>query len=207
MFWRSRPDIVEEWYTKLDALFGRISARFPSSDSGSGSLVILSDHGFDRLDYSVHLNRWLIDQGYLNTTAPGGKGEMNSIDWDSSRAYAIGLNSLYINLRGREGRGIVQPDDRHALCEEISDRLLTWKGPDGRPIVRAALPNREAFSGRLAEYGPDLLVGYSVGYRASSETGQGGWGNAAVVVNNKHWVPTTASTHGLYQVSCLPTER
>ena len=187
MFWRSRPDIVEEWYTKLDALFGRISARFPSSDSGPGSLVILSDHGFDRLDYSVHLNRWLIDQGYLNTTAPGGKGEMNSIDWDSSRAYAIGLNSLYINLRGREGRGIVQPDDRHALCEEISDRLLTWKGPDGRPIVRAALPNREAFSGRLAEYGPDLLVGYSVGYRASSETGLGGWGNAAVEVNDRHW--------------------
>jgi predicted AlkP superfamily phosphohydrolase/phosphomutase len=187
MFWRSRPDIVEEWYTKLDALLGRVAARFPPSGSGEGRLVILSDHGFDRLDYSVHLNRWLIDQGYLNATAPGGDGEMTSIDWDRSRAYAIGLNSLYVNLRGREGRGIVPPDSKQSLCDEIKGRLATWTGPDGRPIVRAAMSNREAFSGRLAEYGPDMLVGYSVGYRASPETGLGGWGNEAIEVNDKHW--------------------
>jgi hypothetical protein len=47
--------------------------------------------------------------------------------------------------------------------------------------------NEEAFTGDLAEHGPDLVLGYSPGYRASAETGLGGWDQSVTVINQDHW--------------------
>ena len=65
--------------------------------------------------------------------------------------------------------------------------LLNWKGPDGGQVIQNVLTNEEAFDGPLAEYGPDLVIGYTPKYRASSETGLGGWGEKTIVPNPDHW--------------------
>ena len=186
MYWRDRPEVVEEWYAKYDALVGDVLARYPLGNSGDQRLVILSDHGFERWEYGVHLNRWLIDHGYLASPLAE-SGDMKSVDWRNTQAYAIGLNALYINVAEREGQGTVPIDRVHDLAQQIRSDLLRWEGPDGRAVVQEVWLNQDVFIGDLAKYGPDLVIGYTPGYRASPDTGLGGWKAGALVPNRAHW--------------------
>jgi predicted AlkP superfamily phosphohydrolase/phosphomutase len=187
MFWRDRRDVVDEWYCKLDALVGRVEQRLADLGKGGTRIVVLSDHGFADLDYKVHLNRWLVERGYLVATGENKSGDLQNVDWSRSHAYAVGLNSLYLNLVGREGRGCVQPGQRDSLADKLRDGLSSWRGPDGRPVVTQVWRQAEVFEGPLAAYGPDLVVGYAPGYRASAETGLGKWGKTCIEPNRDHW--------------------
>jgi hypothetical protein len=94
---------------------------------------------------------------------------------------------LYLNLANREGQGIVSADQYEPLAANLRERLINWIGPDGRPIIQRALLRDEAFSGPLTTYGPDILIGYTPGYRASPETGLGKWKENSIEPNNDHW--------------------
>lgn len=188
MFWRDRPDVIETWYQRLDALVGRIQAKLQARPAGeSARLLVLSDHGFGDFDHKVHLNRWLIQQGYLQPGSGSDTGDLKGVDWTKSRAYALGLNSIYLNQQGREGQGIVTGTQRDKILDHLREALLHWSGPDGGPVVQTVLSRSEAFQGPLAEYGPDLLVGYRPGYRASAETGMGQWKGDEIEANTGHW--------------------
>jgi predicted AlkP superfamily phosphohydrolase/phosphomutase len=186
MFSRDRPDVVEQWYEKFDAFLGRVEVEL-AARRRSPNLIVVSDHGFAPFDHKIHLNRWLVEQGYLALEAGSAGSDLSAVDWSRSQAYAIGLNSLYLNLAGREGQGQVTPDQRNALVAELIGRLHQWQGPDGQPVVTQAQSNEQAFSGPFKDYGPDVVVGYGPGYRASSETGLGGWDEALLMPNHDHW--------------------
>ena len=188
MFRRDRPDVVDDWYVKLDCLVGLVGEQFEKSSRGKGRLLILSDHGFSDFKYKVHLNRWLIEKGYLKAK-DGADGEdgLLKVDWSRSQAYAVGMNSIYVNLVGREGKGVVAKEHISPLLEKLQTELAVWRGPDKRAVVKRTVLNREAFNGPLVEYGPDIVVGYSPAYRASSETGLGKWGNVDIESNHDHW--------------------
>jgi len=221
MFRRDRPDVVEAWYQRLDALVGRVQAKLEAKNKRA-RLLVISDHGFSAFDYKVHVNRWLIEHGYLvvkdggaaNNDSASSTGEatgeasdkithghssaqaavaahstgsLEDVDWAHSQAYAVGLNSIYLNLQGREGQGSVAVSELEPLLHKLRDELLAWTDPDGRPVLQRVLLKHEAFSGALTPYGPDLVLGYSPGYRASSETGLGKWESELVVENHDHW--------------------
>jgi predicted AlkP superfamily phosphohydrolase/phosphomutase len=187
MFWRDRPDIIEEWYIRLDNLVGKVQERLALNTEEKPRIVIVSDHGFADFDFKVHLNRWLIENGYLVTKEGVSTGDWDAVDWARTRAYSIGLNGIYLNLVGREGQGQVQPHEGELLIDKLRSSLLGWNGPDGNSVVRQVWRNEDLFSGPLSRFGPDLVIGYSPGYRASSKTGLGGWANVAVEKNTDHW--------------------
>ncbi|MFQ5615844.1 MAG: alkaline phosphatase family protein [Anaerolineales bacterium] len=183
MFWRDRPDVIRAWYVKLDALVSEIESQV----GGSTRLLFVSDHGFANFEHKIHLNRWLVEGGYLAPKDAGGAGSFRNVDWSKSRAYAIGLNSLYLNLAGREGQGTVTSGEKENVLNQLRESLLKWQGPDGRAVVQGALTQKDAFDGPLAEYGPDLVVGFAPGYRASAQTGLGGWESTPIEPNRDHW--------------------
>jgi predicted AlkP superfamily phosphohydrolase/phosphomutase len=198
MFWRRRPDVIESWYQRLDRLIGEIEERLLARPGQETRLLIVSDHGFNNLDYKVHLNRWLVDNGYLTLRIAGDPAgdpagdhgvhsDLKSADWAQSQAYAIGLNSLYLNLKGREGLGCVLAEERQPLIDRLQADLLAWRGPDNRPVIQNAWLNEQVFNGTHASLGPDMLIGYTPGYRASAETGLGAWKNEAIESNHDHW--------------------
>lgn len=186
MFWNNRPDLIEQWYLKMDALIGRIESKIRSTNNQDAKIIILSDHGFSNYDYKVNLNKWLIEQGLL-TAKNGQERTLAAVDWDNTQAYAVGLNSMYLNLAMREGQGIVLPDDQEAVAGKIKDALLNWKGPNGSSVVESVQTNQEAFEGPYSHLGPDLVIGYGPGYRASADTGLGNWGDSAIEPNSDHW--------------------
>jgi hypothetical protein len=187
MFLLRRPDVIESWYIRYDRLVGEIQKYIAALPGKPIRLIIVSDHGFNRMEHKVHLNRWLIEKGYLVQLPEAPKTDWKSIDWRNTRAYAIGLNSLYLNQAGRESQGMVKPDERQRFLTEIQQELMHWHVDGQRPVIQNALMNDQVFKGSFSDLGPDMLIGYSPGFRASGETGLGGWDQTALVKNQDHW--------------------
>jgi predicted AlkP superfamily phosphohydrolase/phosphomutase len=186
MFLRTRTDIVEEWYLKLDAFVGEVQGRVEKLGLEKYRFMVMSDHGFKTFEQKVNLNHWLIQNGYLVLSRPNGS-DLSSVDWTKTKAYALGLNSLYLNVAGREGQGIVQAAELERLLEEIKNKLLDWKTTHGNSVFSRILPKHEAFNGPYSRLGPDLVTGYAPRFRASSDTGLGKIGAVSIEENHDHW--------------------
>jgi predicted AlkP superfamily phosphohydrolase/phosphomutase len=88
-----------------------------------------------------------------------------------TRAYALGINGIYINLRDREKRGWVSPHQVDAIKREIAEKLSKLRDPlNGQPIVTSAYDSQTIYSGPYINLAPDLVVGYHRGYRVSDES-------------------------------------
>jgi predicted AlkP superfamily phosphohydrolase/phosphomutase len=182
-------DVIEQHYRTCDAILGRVLEAVDDD-----TLVItLSDHGFTSFRRGVHLNGWLLKEGLLALkpgVAPGEEaGEyLRSVDWARTKAYAVGIGSVYLNLRGREGEGIVTPDEASALSQRIEDGLTGLKDPiSGEVAIRGVTARRAAYSGPYATESPDLVVRFSEGYRASWTTAVGGVPADLFEDNVKRW--------------------
>jgi predicted AlkP superfamily phosphohydrolase/phosphomutase len=103
------------------------------------------------------------------------------MDWATTRAYGLGLNGLYLNLRGREAHGIVGRPETDRLLTDISERLLQLKDPKtGQNVVKRVYRAQEIFSGEARALAPDLVVGYARGYRVS-------WGSVLGSVSDEQF--------------------
>lgn len=172
-----------ETYKLVDETIGWVREK-----AGDATLMVMSDHGFARFDRAVHLNTWLLREGYLWLTGPAsdGSGEMfANVNWSRTRAYAMGLNSVYINQKGRERDGIVATgEETRLLRAEIADRLLRFRDDaSGKAVVLSvASPGSDH-----TPYAPDLMVGYAPGYRASWETALGAVPVELIEDNRDEW--------------------
>ncbi|MEW6715295.1 MAG: alkaline phosphatase family protein [Nitrospirota bacterium] len=177
MFWKKEgvskeggakepSDTIADWYVKMDNMVGRVIKRIGSETP----LIILSDHGFTSLKRYVHLNSWLVRNGFLvlKDKNKGGGPLFDNVDWTKTRAYAIGFNSIYLNLKGREGKGIVEVNETEKLCNDLIEKLESWRD-EGKPVIKKVYKSRAIYDIRHSN-SPDLIVGYTAGYRASKQT-------------------------------------
>lgn len=184
MFFHNRKDVVHDWYKRLDRFVGDATQQ-ADQWKGKHRYLILSDHGFSDFRNKVHLNRWLLENSYLSMK--NGGDDLSGVDWTRTKAYAVGLNSIYLNVAGREGQGVVTSDELETLLNEIKMKLLAWKDSDQGSIIKKIRFKHETYSGPYTRFGPDLIVGYAPGYRASAETGLGKVPAVALEPNHDHW--------------------
>jgi predicted AlkP superfamily phosphohydrolase/phosphomutase len=186
MFLLHDQDLAQQWYGRLDAFVGEVQGRVNQLGLQKQRLLILSDHGFRTFEHKVNLNRWLVDNGYM-VLKDVPDGDLRNVDWNKTKAYALGLNSLYLNVAGREGQGMVQAAELEALLDELKTKLQAWKDPSGETIISRVLLKHEAFTGPYTRLGPDLVIGYAPRFRASAETGLGKIGTLSLEANHDHW--------------------
>lgn len=180
--------VVEDLYVGIDGLVGETLSRLGPEDL----LVIMSGHGFVSWRRSFNLNGWLRDNGYLTVRDPDSRadpGLFSNVDWTRTRAYGLGLNGLYINVRGREAHGIVDAAVRQALASEIAGRLQASIDPKtGKRAVSRVFRREDVYQIRGHEdLAPDLVVGYAKGTRASDESALGAVPRDVIVDNSDAW--------------------
>ena len=176
----------EDCYRVSDELVGRA---LEAADSHT-TLIVLSDHGFAPYYRRFHLNTWLAENGYLLPARFRREGPKLgfSVRWDQTTAYGVGLNGLYLNLKGREGQGTVAPEDRRAVARRLADQLLGARDPEtGARIVKNVYFSDEIYSALMPDRAPDLIVGYARGYRCSSSSAGGSLAEATVEENRDKW--------------------
>ena len=85
----------------------------------------------------------------------------NNVDWARTKAYSFGRHygSVFINLRGREPQGSVEPVDYESVREEITETVLAWTDPElGRPLVSKVIRREDVYHGPRFEEAPDLIL-------------------------------------------------
>lgn len=157
------------------------------------TLIVMSDHGFEPCRYCFNPNRWLEEEGYLSVIDPQKREEkyLKNIDWSKTRAYALGFNSLYINLQRREAQGIVPPSQKMELMRKIAGKLESLKSvgckdTDPRVVQRAYIAD-EVYSGPYKEYAPDIIIGYNSGYSVSWQSALGMVSGKVLEPNGSKW--------------------
>ncbi|CAN7512226.1 alkaline phosphatase family protein [Mesorhizobium caraganae] len=168
-------DVLEQLYERLDGILGRTIDAHPDAH-----ILVMSDHGCKPFRRAIHVNRWLADNGFLafdptSSIDAASDYDLNAANFSQTRAYALGLSGIYLNLRGRESRGIVRAGtEAESVKREIASGLEALKDPkDGAAVITRVLLREDIFDGPATPDAPDLIVCYCEGYRASWQTALG----------------------------------
>jgi predicted AlkP superfamily phosphohydrolase/phosphomutase len=151
-------DALHDYYTWIDTNLGHIR----QTVNGDTVLVVYSPYSVERSEGHINLNEWLIHNGYLALheypRTPTPFKNLN-VDWAKTKCWSVGNSGkIYINLKGRETRGIVETHEYDALLDEIGERIsetrdTRGKGPDGQLFKR-----EDIHFGEHEALGPDLFI-------------------------------------------------
>jgi predicted AlkP superfamily phosphohydrolase/phosphomutase len=184
-------------YRTMDEIVGEISERHLDE---STLLMIISDHGFHSYRTGLNVNTWLVRNGYMYL-----KGMVDgkpipdrlfsnrefypNVDWNRTKAYAIGTGQVFVNLKGREGQGIVNSGPEYeGLVKELRAELLEIKDPSsGERIFSNVYMKEGEFLGVSSDNAPDLQLAFKEGYCTSWETRLGGIPKGLFLPNLKKW--------------------
>jgi len=173
---------IKDLYHRMDAVVGDLLERY----GDKAHIMIMSDHGFSNFKRQFNLNTWLRDNGYLGP--PDCTSVLADADWSRSRAFGMGINGLYLNLKGREHYGIVEPgQEKNQLLDELVAKLEGVRDKDGRKAIRKVHRTDRAYSGPALKYAPDLIIGYSRDYRGSWKTALGDITDEILLDNDSAW--------------------
>ena len=195
-------DTILESYQRADAFIGRVMDEYVDENT---ILIVVSDHGFNSFRRAVNLNRMLINAG-LMTVKPefqatneriledlfeGDSGQFFSyVDWSKTKAYALGLGQIYLNLKEREVQGIVEPGaEEDKVKGEIRSLLLSKTDPEYNnvPIIVDVYEGKKIYHGKHMDQAPDLVIGFAEGYRVSWQTCLGGAPLDEIEFNDRLW--------------------
>jgi predicted AlkP superfamily phosphohydrolase/phosphomutase len=180
--------VIEEIYVEMDRVVAGILDRIDDETV----FLVMSDHGFNSFSRGFNLNTWLAESGYHKLVRPWKMEDsvfFDNTDWTKTQAYGIGLNSLYLNQKGREREGIVSAGaEADNLLREIARKLEDVVDPStGEKIIRSAYLAKEVYHGPGIEVAPDIVLGFNRGYRISWQSPLGGFPKALFEDNVQKW--------------------
>lgn len=148
----TRCQITKEGFAAADDAVGQLLDYAAAHDA---AVMMVSDHGHGSLEGKVHPNALLSQWGYLKLRGGGASGVtrarylvdrwlgrtkkfgragnvLHDLPVDYSRTRACVMHAgmagfVYLNLKGRQPTGIVEPAEYEALRDELIERFL---GPD-----------------------------------------------------------------------------
>jgi predicted AlkP superfamily phosphohydrolase/phosphomutase len=178
-------DALLKSYQLMDEIVGDAMA---AAEKNNALLIVASDHGFASFRRHVHYNTWLVLNRYMTLKTGVEVKERDlemlfdqgqfweNVDWSKTRAYAMGLGEVYVNLKGREAQGIVEPGAEYdALKNELKSKLVAMVDPQtGESPVRRVMAREEIYRKFDPNMIPDLFVMNNDGYRVSWQTSLGG---------------------------------
>ncbi len=139
------------YFRRIDMIIGEIASKMKEDDS----LIMLSDHGFERLEKDVYVNRILKEAGFLKLME-GQAVSFSSID-HGTRAFALDPARIYINLEERYPRGSVPLRMREKVTEEVEELFNNFE-IEGEKVIKSLYRKEEIYSGTYFDRAPDLVL-------------------------------------------------
>jgi predicted AlkP superfamily phosphohydrolase/phosphomutase len=148
----------QDYYRYLDREVGSLIELLPDDCI----TIVMSDHGARMMQGGVCFNDWLIREGYLTTSEPVTAITpiaKTPIDWGRTVAWGDGgyYGRLFLNVKGREPEGIVEPSQYDSVRDELIGKLEAMTGPDGEHFGTKVLKPDEVYP-EVVGVAPDLIV-------------------------------------------------
>ena len=190
----ARRELVKKFFRRIDSMLNRIfglhssaSQRMRPGGSGKTLRIICSDHGHGPSNGRVFINNLLEEWGYLKQLNSLGRASRRirllttfdpavrrtrsrelSLDWSHTRAYMahVGIYGfVYMNLKGRESRGIVAPEDFERERDTLIKRFMQEKIPNtDQPLFLKVYKGEQIYARKQELNLPDLVVVPADGY-------------------------------------------
>lgn len=139
---------IAEMYEQVDAYIGEF---LPLMEQG-WDIIVTSDHGLlcaeedelplmgDAFATNVGVMREI---GFTVMKKDENGNDTRMIDWEKTRAVAPRGNHIYINVKGRNPQGCVEPEDQYEVERELIDALYSYR-MDGKRIFNIVMRNKDA---------------------------------------------------------------
>lgn len=183
-------------YKRMDRIVGETVERMPEN----AVLMVASDHGFASFRRAVNYNTWLAKNGFMKLTGEDadrknledlfGQGDFFvNVDWSQTKAYALGLGQIYLNVEGRESKGIVKPGAEYEeVASAIVEGLLAMVDEEnGEHPVAHVWRRDDVYKLYDPALVPDLIPSNSEGYRVGWQDSLGGIAKQVVEDNDHYW--------------------
>ncbi len=152
-------DVIPEYYKLVDEKIGQLLDVIPRDTK----IIVVSDHGAKAMKGAFAINQWLEENGYLTLKKkpekPGQDLKASMIDWSKTKAWAWGgyYSRIFLNIKGREPHGIVDPEEAPSLIEELKKEISKINGPNGEHWSNIAYTPQELYP-EVNGDPPDLMV-------------------------------------------------
>jgi predicted AlkP superfamily phosphohydrolase/phosphomutase len=148
----------QDYYRFLDKELASLLESLPQD----AVVIVMSDHGARMMAGGVCFNDWLASEGYLRFTEPVSKPTpiaQAPIDWGRTVAWGDGgyYGRLFLNVKGREPEGIVDPSRYDEVRSELIAKLEAMPGPDGEPLGTRVYRPQDVYP-EVRGVAPDLIV-------------------------------------------------
>lgn len=164
-------DMIRKVYMQVDANVGKI---LKSVNLDETYVVVISDHGFTHLDWNPYIKEHLSRADLLdyNLDLTNDNPTNLTINWEKTKCHPLepGHAHIFVNLKGRDPSGIVEPEDYEKVQEEIIKALYNMKNPEtGERVVALAIKKQESATLGIYE-GPgydrvgDVIYAWKPGY-------------------------------------------
>jgi predicted AlkP superfamily phosphohydrolase/phosphomutase len=153
--WQS---VVRDYYALLDEELGRLLELLDEETV----VLVVSDHGARRLEGGFCVNEWLMREGLLalheRPAQPTPLGKL-AVDWSRTFAWSEGgyCARVFLNVRGREPQGTIDPADYERVRDDIAERLRATVDDRGQPLGTLVFKPEEVYR-RVEGIAPDLIV-------------------------------------------------
>ncbi len=163
-------DAIPEYYRWLDEQIGSVLELLDNDTI----LLVVSDHGAQRLDGGFAINEWLIREGllvlneYPKTLTPF---EKLNVNWSKTKVWSEGgyYARVFFNVQGREPQGVVPASEYESFQNEMKARLEALPGENGQPMNSLVFKPQEIYR-HVRNVAPDLIVHFGELYWRSIGT-------------------------------------
>lgn len=138
-------------FKQIDETIGEIAERIDDNDV----LMMLSDHGFERLEKDIYINKFLIDNNMLVFGA-GKEPDLQNI-CQGTKAFAMDPARIYLNYRDKYPAGSVERSDAEKILSEL-EVMFSELTVDGKKVIRSIYRTEEIFEGNLIDKAPDMVL-------------------------------------------------
>jgi predicted AlkP superfamily phosphohydrolase/phosphomutase len=150
--------VIRDYYCYLDEEIGRILELLDEETA----VLVVSDHGAQRLDGGFCINQWLVDEGYLVlNTYPEKVTPLAQldVDWEETTAWSEGgyYARIFLNVRGYEPQGRLDIDDCEEIRDELTAKLEATVDDAGDPLGTVVYKPEEIYRD-VRNIAPDLIV-------------------------------------------------
>jgi len=165
----SYEDTLRYYYIWVDQQVGELRDSLPKDVV----LFVQSGYSAGKLEGRINLNEWLIKEGYMTLFEyPMKLTSLKNapVDWSKTRCWSAGYTGqLYLNLKGREQQGMVEPQNYEALLDELTGKMSELTDQSGKQVDAQVWKGDDLYFGSYQQYGPDLVVNFNRGRLGTSE--------------------------------------
>ncbi|HEX6290614.1 MAG TPA: alkaline phosphatase family protein [Herpetosiphonaceae bacterium] len=161
---------IYDYHKYVDGLIGELLA-FADDDT---TVLIVSDHGAKRMDGSIAINEWLVQQGYLvlnHYPSSATRFAQLDINWAETSAWSEGgyYARVFINVEGREPSGVVPQAEYASFRQILKEQIESIPDASGQPLHHLVVGPDELYR-EVRNVAPDLFVFFGDLYWRSAGT-------------------------------------